>query len=78
MLLNLLVIFANNGMPVVSLQESMGRWIPLTTDSYYVYLSDIHHIGKMYYSIGDLIIFIGLILTTYFLFKWLFRKRCLN
>ncbi len=60
--LNTLVIKANGGMPVSDMTQDVEKWVVITNETKFVWLSDIIRIGTDYLSIGDILIYLGYVL----------------
>ena len=71
-MMNMAVILANGGMPVVGLDYADGKWIPVTEGTKFVFYVD--RMNWWGFNIGDFIMIFGGILVTIFAVRWMNAK----
>jgi len=62
-ILNCIVVCANRGMPTIAYAQAVGKWVSLTPETRFSYLSDIIRVGSYVISIGDLFIIIAMVVN---------------
>lgn len=70
--MNMSVILANGGMPVVGLDVIDGKWIPATEITKLVFYAD--RVSWLGFNIGDIVMIFGGLLTLYFILRLRYGK----
>jgi len=80
---SLVTVFNNGRMPVADWQNTginpTGMWQPISASTNFPFLADIYHLGRARYSLGDLFIFIPMVLYfTYLGVKYARRSHSVS
>ena len=73
--LNQIVVRLNGGMPVMGLDEPIGKWIPMTLATKASILGDILFVGNIQFSLGDILAYMGLPIYLFGFALWFIDRR---
>lgn len=73
--LNQIVIRLNGGMPVIGLDEPVGKWVPYTSATHLSFLSDLVPVGNATLSLGDMISYMGFPVYLFGFVLWFMDRR---